>query len=84
MCRKCRDTYVAITNIRDDNASLLFFVKLYKYVVIPSVLYGCEVWNYLKNKNILLLNRLQRTHKNSPQYLDYINCCMDSKDEVYG
>jgi hypothetical protein len=28
-------------------------------IVIPSVLYGCEVWNDLKNKDLLLLNKLQ-------------------------
>jgi hypothetical protein len=58
-CRKGRNIYFAITNIRDDNTSPLVLVKLYKSIVIPSVLYGCEVWNDLKNKDLLLLNKLQ-------------------------
>ena len=33
--------------------------KRCKYVVIPSVCKGWEVWNDLKNKEILHLNRLQ-------------------------
>jgi hypothetical protein len=37
-CRKGRNTYFAISNIRDDNTSPLVLVKLYKYAVIPSVL----------------------------------------------
>jgi hypothetical protein len=32
---------------------------MYKSVVIPSVVYGCEVWNDLKNKDLFLLNRPQ-------------------------
>jgi hypothetical protein len=59
VCRKGRNIYFAITNIGDDNTSPLVLVKLYKSVVIPSVLYRCEVWNNLKNKDLLLLNKLQ-------------------------
>jgi len=33
--------------------------KLYTYVVILSVFNGCEVWNDLKNKELLHLNRFQ-------------------------
>jgi len=33
--------------------------KLYKSVVIPSVFDSWETWNDLKNKELLLLNRLQ-------------------------
>ena len=58
-CRNGRNIYFTITNIRDDNTSPLGLVKLYKSVVIPSVLYRCEVWNNLKNKDLLLLNKLQ-------------------------
>ena len=59
-CRKGRNTYLAISNIRDDNASpLIVLIKMYKSVVIPSVVYGCEVWNDLKNKDLFLLNRPQ-------------------------
>ena len=34
-------------------------IDLYKSVVLPSTLYGCEVWNYLKTNEIPRLNRLQ-------------------------
>ena len=35
-------------------------VKLYKYVVLPIVLYGCEMWNNLKSVDVLTnLNRFQ-------------------------
>ena len=69
-CRKGKNTYCTITNIKDDNTSPVGLVKLYKSVVIPSVLYGCEVKNDLKNKDLLLLNILQHyvakhAHKSS-------------------
>ena len=52
-------SYFAIINIRDDNTSSLILGEQYKYVVIPSVFNGSEVWNVLTNKDLLLLNRLQ-------------------------
>jgi hypothetical protein len=56
---KGRNTYFVIINIRDDNQRFLLLGELYKSVVIPSVINGYEVWNDLKNKDLLLLNRLQ-------------------------
>ena len=34
--------------------------KQSEQLVIPTVLYGCEVWNNLKHKNIDELNKFQR------------------------
>ena len=34
-------------------------IDLYKSVVLPSTLYGCEVWNNLKTNEIASLNRLK-------------------------
>jgi len=52
-------SYFVIINIRDDYTSSLILGEQDKAVVIPSVFNGCEVWNALKNKDLLLLNRLQ-------------------------
>jgi hypothetical protein len=58
--RKGRNIYCAITSIKDDITSLFNLIKLYKYVVIPSVFNGCEVWNDLKSKESLHLNKCQQ------------------------
>ena len=44
-----------------EMTNLKVIIELYKYVVLSSTLYGCEVWNSLKVKEILvaILNRLQ-------------------------
>lgn len=71
VCRKSENIYFTITNIKDDNTSPLVLVKLYKSVVILSVLYGYEVWNDVKNKDPLLLNRLQHyvaKHAHNPAH----------------
>lgn len=57
--RKAINTYVAMSNIRTEYTKPLALIKLYNTVVIPSCLYGCEVWNSLKNQGISLLKRLQ-------------------------
>ena len=67
VCRKGRNIYFTITNIRDDNTSPLVLVKLYKYVVIPSV---AKSGTDLTNNDLLLLNTLQHfvakhAHKSS-------------------
>jgi hypothetical protein len=56
---KQENTYFAMSNIRTEYTNQLALIKLYKTVVIPSCLYGCEIWNNLKNQDNSLLNRLQ-------------------------
>ena len=34
-------------------------VNLYKKIVVPIVLYGCEIWNNLNKNDIDIINRLQ-------------------------
>ncbi len=58
-CRKGRNTYFVITNIKDDNTSPLVLVKLYKSSNTYRFI-GSEVRNDLKDKDLLLLNRFQR------------------------
>lgn len=57
--RKGRNAYFAIANIRTENINPLAILKLYKTVVIPTCLYGCEFWYGLRNHDIKHLNRLQ-------------------------
>jgi hypothetical protein len=59
VCRKARNTYFAMSNIRTEYTNPLALIKFYKTVLIPFCLYGCEVWNNLKNQDSSLLNRLQ-------------------------
>jgi len=59
VCRKARNTYFAMKNIRTEYTNPLALIKLYKTLVIPSCLHGCEVWNSLKDQGISLLKRLQ-------------------------
>ena len=53
------DTLILLFLTSDDNTSPLVLVKLYKSSNTYRFI-GSEVWNDLKDKDLLLLNRLQR------------------------
>ena len=59
VCRKARNAYFAVANIRNEHTNPLVLIQLYKSVVLPILLYGCEVWNDIKGQDINLLNILQ-------------------------
>lgn len=45
VCRKGRNSFYALTDIGSPYLNPLTLASLYKSVVLPSVLYGCELWN---------------------------------------
>ena len=47
-CNKGRKSYFAIRNDLSYNTNPITLVSLYRKVVLPSLLYGCEIWNNLK------------------------------------
>ena len=61
-CDKGRSAFYSMSDlgVRPCGLNPKTSVDLYKKVVIPTVLYGCEVWNNLKHKNIDELNKFQR------------------------
>ena len=60
-CRKGRGAFHALSNIgvRPRGLNPKTSVSLYTRVVLPSVLYGCELWNDLLGKDIRALNVFQ-------------------------
>ena len=60
-CRKGRSTFYSITNIGARPRGLFpaTSVSLYKRVVLPSVLYGCELWSNMRTKDLANLNTFQ-------------------------
>ena len=36
------------------------YASLYKKIVIPTILYGCEIWNHLSVAEVDKINRTQR------------------------
>ena len=56
-CEKGRRTFFALQP--SDFLNPLTVISLYKKVVIPSVLYGCELWNNIKMTDIHLLDTFQ-------------------------
>jgi len=45
--------------MKSDYTNPLVLIKLYRSVVLPTVLLGSEIWNNLINQNISILNRFQ-------------------------
>ena len=58
-CRKGKNAYFALKGVmsRATNPSVL--IKLYKTVVLQSVLYGCKTWSNLKSCDITTLTCFQ-------------------------
>ena len=56
-CRKGRQAYFAMKTSEQLNP--ITVAKLYKKVVLPSTLYGCELWCDLRAKDIKSLNTFQ-------------------------
>ena len=58
-CRKGRNAFFVINSIMSNSTKPCVLVKLYKSVVLPTVLYGCEMWDNLKSVDLTNLNRFQ-------------------------
>ncbi|VDI82238.1 Hypothetical predicted protein [Mytilus galloprovincialis] len=58
-CRKGQNAYFAIAGTGTCLLNPLTVCSLYNKIVIPSVLYGCELWNGLKMKDITSLETFQ-------------------------
>ena len=58
-CRKGRNAFFATNGIMSKSTKPCILVKLYKSIVLPTVLYGCEMWNNLKSVDLTNLNRFQ-------------------------
>lgn len=50
-CRKGNITFYALSDIGSPYLNPLTIASMYKTVVRPSVLYGCELWNNLSAKD---------------------------------
>ena len=59
VCRKVRNAFFAINGIMSNSTKPCVLVKLYKSVVLPTVLYGCEMWNNLKSADLPNYNTFQ-------------------------
>jgi len=58
-CRKGRNACFAINDIMFNSTKPCVLVTLYKYVVLSTVLYGCEMWNNFKSVDLTNLNTFQ-------------------------
>ncbi len=61
-CQKGRGSFAAIVGFgaRSHSLNPITAGKLYKQVIIPTVLYGAELWGHLPAREILELERMQR------------------------
>ena len=57
-----RGTYFSLMNcgIHENGISLLTSYKMYKSLVLPKAIYGCELWSDLSQAQLL---RLERSHR---------------------
>jgi hypothetical protein len=51
-CNKGRKSYFSIRNDLSCNTNPITLLSLYRKVVLPSLLYGCEIWNNLKTSDL--------------------------------
>ncbi|CAG2221398.1 unnamed protein product [Mytilus edulis] len=58
-CRKGRNAYFAIAGTGSCLLNPLTVCGLYNKIVIPAVLYGCELWNGIKPKDLRCLETFQ-------------------------
>ena len=58
-CIRLRGTLLAIANsgLCSDSLNPLTLYKIYKSVVIPKALYGCELWNSISKSSLLELEK---------------------------
>lgn len=60
-CRKGNNTFYALSDIGSPYLNPLTIAHIYKTVVIPSMLYGCELWNNLSAKDAQRLHVFQHS-----------------------
>ena len=58
-CTKGRKSYFALSDLGSPYLNPMTMSHLYKRVVLPSVLYGCELWNGLTNTDTQRLSSFQ-------------------------
>lgn len=59
-CNKGRNSYFALSDLCSQFLNLRTLTRLYKTIVLPSVLYECELWNNLSFKDRNQLNTFQQ------------------------
>ena len=60
VCRKGRGIMLSLQNCGLGSLNPLTLLKLYKSIVLPSALFGCELWNSLSETEWVMLERMQR------------------------
>lgn len=58
-CRKAKNSYFALNGITLKSTNPTVLIKLYKTVILPTLLYGCEMWTSLKASDETALQRFQ-------------------------
>lgn len=58
-CREGRNALFALNKLHCKSTNPKVMVQFYTSVVLPSVLFGCEIWTNLKTADISALNHFQ-------------------------
>ena len=67
-CKKIRSTFFSLINsgVHEDGFHPLTSKHLYQTIVLPKALYGCELWNNLKQEHI---DKLETAHRFCLKYM---------------
>ena len=59
VCRKGRGIMLSLQNCGLGSLNPHTLLKLYKSIVLPSALFGCELWNNITDTESIMLERMQ-------------------------
>ena len=60
LCRKGRGIMLSLHRVGLGDLNPLTYTKLYKTIVLPSALFGCELWSNISETEYEMLERMQR------------------------
>ena len=78
-CQKAKNAFFAISaqGLHPYGLNPLVSVNLYKKIIVPIALYGCELWHNMSYREIVIVNRLQQENSWSSYENEIRHVCIN-------